>query len=660
MARYADIIVNISAEAVDRGFTYRIPEALQETLAPGMKVEIPFRSKTTTGYVVGLSDVCSYEEEKIREIIGLSSKGVGIDDTYMELALWMKTVYGCTMNQALKTVLPAKRQVKRGKTKVAAVPLPEDTAPSPAPALSEEQSRAVRDILEEAAGDKRPSLLYGVTGSGKTEVYMALIAEMIRRGRQSILLIPEIALTYQNLRRFYARFGGRIGVINSRQSAGEKFETVEKARKGELDLVIGPRSALFTPFPKLGLILIDEAHEEAYRSDTSPRYDSVHVAEKLGELTGAALVLGSATPSLESFANTESGKYRLVRLPHRAAAGSQLPQVHIVDLRKELAEGNKSVFSRLLQEKTQERLERKEQVMLFLNRRGYAGFVSCRSCGKPVKCPHCDVSLTYHKSGFVKCHYCGYSLPMPKTCPSCGSPYIAAFGTGTQKVEMLVQKIFPEARVLRMDADTTAGKSGHSRILSAFSHEEADILIGTQMIVKGHDFPKVTLVGVLAADISLYAPDYRAAERTFDLLTQAAGRAGRSRRPGEVVIQTYMPEHYAVESAAAQDYERFYRQEIAYRRLMHYPPAGGLLSVLFSDKDEEKNAARAAAAAEMVKIRFAAQAPVIIGPTEDSLAKLQDLYRQSLLIKHDDRRVLWEIRDYLEKLTGESARFDIN
>ncbi len=659
MAEFADVIVDISAEAVDRAFTYRVPAAYADALRLGMKVDIPFRTKTTTGYIVGFPSAPAIDPEKLKELIGPAKKGIDVEDTYMALAAWMKEAYGCTMNQALKAVLPAKKQVKKGRTRVEAVPLPEETEPVPAPALNAAQQQAVEAVYEEKQGKNRPCLLFGVTGSGKTEVYMALIERMIAEGKQTILLIPEIALTYQNLRRFYARFGSRIGVINSRQSAGEKFENIQKAAKGEVDLIIGPRSALFAPFPKLGLILIDEAHEEAYHSDMPPRYDSVHVAEKLAELTGATLVLGSATPSLESFQKAQDGTYRLLRLPARAVAAAKLPQVHIVDLRKELTEGNKSVFSRLLTEKMEERLAKKEQIMLFLNRRGFAGFVSCRSCGKAVKCPHCDVSLTYHRSGILKCHYCGFAAPFPKTCPACGSPYIAAFGTGTQKVETIVGKAFPGARVLRMDADTTAGKDGHSRILSAFSHEAADILIGTQMIVKGHDFPRVTLVGVLAADLSLYASDYRAAERTFDLLTQAAGRAGRSGIPGEVVIQTYMPEHYAVQTAARQDYESFYKEEIAFRRLLHYPPAGGLLQILFSDRDEEKNAARARAAATMASERFAKEKPVIIGPSEHAVAKLQDMYRQTLFIKHENPAVLRAIRDYLEELTGENAQFDI-
>ena len=662
MARYADVIVNISREELDRSFQFRIPDELREAVTLGTKVEFPFSTRPkVTGYVVGLSDEPKIDEARIRDLIGLAKRSVSVDDRMMALAAWMRDAYGCTFNQALKTVLPAKAAVKKGKTRVQSVPLPseeERAAYVPAP-LNAGQRAAAEEFLAEQKGKGRPCLLFGVTGSGKTEVYMELIRRCMGAGKQAILLIPEISLTYQNLKRFFLRFGERVGVLNSRQSEGEKYETVRKARSGELDLVIGPRSALFVPFPKLGLIIIDEEHEHSYKSDLTPRYRAGEVARKLCSLAGASLVLGSATPSLDSFSRAESGEYRLLRLPDRAVPDAVLPSVSVVDLRQELAEGNKSVFSRLLSEKIEERLERKEQVMLFLNRRGYAGFVSCRSCGKPLVCPHCSISLTYHRDGKLRCHYCGYEAPFPDSCPSCGSPYVAAFGTGTQKVETIVKKEFPTARVLRMDADTTAGKAGHSRILDAFSRDEADILVGTQMIVKGHDFPRVTLVGVLAADLSLYAPEYDAAERTFELLTQASGRAGRGSLPGEVVIQTYMPEHYAVEAASRQDYEGFYREEIAFRRLMHYPPAGGLLIATVSGSDAAGTEKKARALREVIEDTFLAEAPVVTGPAEGMEIKRKDIYRQQLLIRHPDAAVLRKIRDYAAHLLGETVQFEL-
>ncbi len=657
MPIYADVIVNISASGLDRSFTYRVPEEMKDQIRPGIRVDIPFGTKKISGYVIGLSDRASIPEEKILPIEGLSARGVPIEDRMMELAAWMHTRYGCTMNQALSTVLPAKKTVRKGKTKVAS-PALEQLEALPPVCLNEEQEAVRKAILKEQAEKNRPVLLFGITGSGKTEVYMSVMEEVIARGKQVILLIPEIALTYQNLRRFYQRFGDRVGVIHSRQSQGEKYETVSKAQTGKLDLVIGPRSALFTPFPDLGLVVIDEEHEESYRSEMAPRYHSVEAAEKLCSLSGASLILGSATPSLESYYQAKQGRYLLLELKKRAVPDSSLPKVKIVDLREELAAGNRSIFSRSLREKVEDRLTRKEQIMLFLNRRGYAGFVSCRSCGKPLICPHCDVSLTLHRGNRLKCHYCGYEIPRPDRCPSCGSPYIAAFGTGTQKVETLVQAEFPQAKVLRMDADTTKGKEGHSRILSVFSHEGADILIGTQMIVKGHDFPRVSLVGILAADLSLYSSDYRSAEQTFELLTQAAGRAGRGTIPGEVVIQTYMPEHYAVVSAAAQDYESFYREEIARRELLHYPPAGGMLSVLVTGTGEAETAALAMALAEKAAGCFPESGAAVIGPAPHYRSKVQDIYRQVLFVKHSDRRILLRIQYILEKAAEGRAQFD--
>ena len=662
MPKYADIIVNISREELDKTFQYRIPDELSEIVVPGSKVEIPFHNRpAVTGYVISLSDEPKIDETRIRKINGLAKRSLTADDTMMALAAWMKEAYGCTLNQALKTVLPVKGTIRKGKTRVQSVPLPsqEERDAYTQAQLNPEQQEAVSGYAQETEGPNRPCLLFGVTGSGKTEVYMEMIRRCIEGGKQAILLIPEIALTYQNVKRFFLRFGDRVGILNSRQSAGEKYETVRLAKEGKLDLVIGPRSALFVPFPRLGLIIIDEEHEHSYHSDLTPRYHAREVAEKLCELTGASLVLGSATPSLESFSRAESGQYRLLQLPHRAMADAKLPQVYVADLREELKAGNKSVFSRLLREKIEDRLEKKEQIMLFLNRRGYAGFVSCRYCGKPIVCPHCSISMTYHRDGSLHCHYCGYSIPFPETCPSCGSPYIAAFGTGTQKVEAIVQREFPKARVLRMDADTTTGKSGHSRILDAFGKDEADILIGTQMIVKGHDFPRVTLVGVLAADLSLYAPEYDAAERTFQLLTQASGRAGRGSRQGEVVLQTYMPEHYAVLSSAEQDYEAFYREEMAFRRLMHYPPAGGLLIASVSGPDAAGTELKTKALREVLEDTFLEQAPLITGPAEGTEFKRKDVFRQQLLIRHPDAAVLRKIRDYAGHLLGDTIQFDL-
>jgi len=511
--------------------------------------------------------------------------------------------------------------------------------------LSPQQSRIVESVLADFdAGHPSTYLIHGITGSGKTEVYMGIIAGMLERGRQAIVLIPEIALTYQTLLRFYRRFGDRVSVMNSTLSAGEKYDQFERAKNGSIDIIIGPRSALFTPFPNVGIIVMDEEHESSYKSETMPRYHARETAQELARMYGASVVLGSATPSLEAYYRAKSGEYRLFTLKQRLTGGC-LPTVHVVDLRKELKEGNRSVFSRKLAELMEQRLASGEQMMLFLNRRGYAGFISCRSCGLVLKCPHCDVSLSEHRGGRLKCHYCGYEQPAVKKCPKCGSPYIMGFKAGTQQIEEQLKIRYPNARVLRMDADTTSTKESYEKILSAFAGGEADILLGTQMIVKGHDFPKVTLVGVLAADLSLFASDYRAGERTFQLLTQAAGRAGRGTLPGEVVIQTYQPEHYSIVHAAAQDYEGFYAEEILYRELMRYPPAGCMMAVLLQDEDEARGKAAIGAIAALLQKEFARQRIVLLGPSVAAIGKINDIYRYVLYVKSARAGDLELVRD---------------
>lgn len=668
MAQYASIIIDISHENVDRIFQYRIPGNLLSQIRIGTQVQVPFGSgnRTRKGYVVEITGKAEYDITKIKEIAGVVSGSVTAGSQLIELAWWMKEQYGSTMNQALKTVLPVKRKVKARNKQVveslvgADLPAAETQMTSvsgmtTAPAASivpitlnpEQQEIADTFTISYDSGSRTPWLIHGITGSGKTEVYMAMIDHVLAQGKQVIVLIPEIALTYQTVMRFYRRFGSRICVMHSRLSAGERYDQFERAKKGETDIMIGARSALFTPFPNLGLIILDEEHEGAYKSEITPRYHAREVAEKLAEMNGAQLVMGSATPSVEAYAKAEAGIYRLFTLSHRAVSGSIPPSTEIVDLREEMQAGNKSIFSRRLQELIADRLQKKEQVMLFMNRRGYSNFVSCRSCGEAVKCPHCDVSLTLHNRNRLVCHYCGYTIPMPKTCPVCGSPYLAGFGIGTQKIEEMANQMFPEARVLRMDLDTTSKKGGHEAILSAFARGEADILIGTQMIVKGHDFPGVTLVGILAADVSLYAPDYRCAERTFELLVQAAGRAGRGRRPGIAVIQTYMPEHYSIQTAAGQDYLEFFRQEMGYRKMMAYPPACHLLTIQVAGKDEELTGHMMDLIRTSVVRCFGAQTAVI-GPVPASVYKVNDIYRKILYMKQENYDILIRIQKYIQ------------
>ena len=748
---YADIIVDISHEKLDRPFQYRVPPRLADKLEVGMCVSVPFGNgnKQIKGYVVGLSETVNFDPARIKDITGLLQKGPGSEDKMIELAAWIRKNYGSTMIQALKTVLPARKSVKKlehrrierlmnkeeilsllgecerkkqtAKAKLLRELLEQEVLPyewitgklgvsaatvnslvkagalrvavmesfrNPvnlsgtegagtntgdtlaAKALSFDQAYIVDEILEEYDAGKRGTyLIHGITGSGKTEVYIRLIEEVVSRGRQAIVLIPEIALTYQTLLRFYKRFGERVSVMNSTLSPGEKYDQCERAKAGEIDVIIGPRSALFTPFPDIGLIVMDEEHEGSYKSESTPKYHAREVAGEVARLHNASLVLGSATPSLESYYRADTGAYRMFVLRERLTGGS-LPQVHTVDLREELKSGNRSIFSRKLQELLADRLEKGQQSMLFLNRRGYAGFISCRSCGLVMKCPHCDVSLSEHKGGRLVCHYCGYTESMPKLCPKCGSKYISGFRAGTQQIEDKLKEMFPGVRTLRMDADTTRTKDSYEQILAAFSNGEADVLIGTQMIVKGHDFPKVTLVGVLAADLSLSVGDYRAGERTFQLLTQAVGRAGRGELPGEAVIQTYQPEHYAVVHAANQDYESFYQEEILYREMLSYPPAAHMLAVQIFAKEEERGKCLAKRLADMVKsMEAAGQAAdriTVMGPTAAAIGKVNDIFRFVFYIKHTKYDKLVEIKDLLEDVLKvwaprqESVQFDFD
>ncbi|MFB9749967.1 primosomal protein N' [Paenibacillus hodogayensis] len=457
-------------------------------------------------------------------------------------------------------------------------------------ALTPEQRQAlepVADTLERR--EHGVFLLHGVTGSGKTEVYLQAIQQCLDQGREAIVLVPEISLTPQMVERFKGRFGSAVAVMHSRLSQGERYDEWRKIVLKRVSVVIGARSAVFAPFDRIGLIIIDEEHESSYKQEESPKYHARDVAVERAAYHGAAVVLGSATPSLESYAKASgrlgsgaAGRYRLLTMAERVE-GRPLPAVNVVDLREELKAGNRSMFSRGLYEALGQRLERQEQSVLLLNRRGYSTFVMCRSCGFVVQCPHCDISLTYHQvSRTMRCHYCGFSQPEPATCPSCESEHIRYFGTGTQRVEEELAKLFPGIRVIRMDVDTTSEKGAHERLLNRFRDRQADVLLGTQMVAKGLDFPDVTLVGVIAADTVLHLPDFRAAEKTFQLLTQVAGRAGRHRLPGEVFIQTYTPDHYSIVTASAHDFGAFLEQELDIRRQRGYPPYYELVLVTLS------------------------------------------------------------------------------
>lgn len=513
-------------------------------------------------------------------------------------------------------------------------PFTKDVAKTANLTLTTEQDLALLAIQKKMQRQEPHTfLLHGITGSGKTEIYLQAIEQVLAEGKEAIMLVPEISLTPQMTERFRSRFGEQVAVMHSALSTGEKYDEWRKIQKGEVKVVVGARSAIFVPFTNLGLIILDEEHESTYKQEDTPRYHARDVAIWRSHYHNCPVVLGSATPSLESYARAQKGVYTLLTLSERAKQQS-LPTVHVVDLRAELANGNRSMFSTLLVEAMRQRLAKNEQIVLFLNRRGYSSFVLCRDCGTVVQCKNCDISLTYHRQQeTLKCHYCGYEEYVPTQCPECQSEHIRYFGTGTQKVEEELHKLFPEVRVLRMDVDTTSKKGSHEEILEAFGNNEANILLGTQMIAKGLDFPDITLVGVLSADTSLHLPDYRAAERTFQLLTQVSGRAGRHEKPGEVVVQTYTPEHYAIELAKAQTYLPFYKQEMTNRRRSGHPPYYYIALVQLSHEDVLMAADYAQQAVNWLRQRLPSSVQ-LLGPTASSISRLQNRYRYQCLIKY--------------------------
>lgn len=501
--------------------------------------------------------------------------------------------------------------------------------------LNEEQEYAVKRIIE--AGKQEEShtfLLEGITGSGKTEVYLQAIAEVLSQKKTAIMLVPEIALTPQMVERFKGRFGEAVAVLHSGLSQGEKYDEWRKIERNEAQVVVGARSAIFAPLVNIGLIIIDEEHESSYKQDETPRYHARDLAIWRGQYHHCPVVLGSATPSLESRARAQKGIYELLHLSQRAKSSAQLPTIEVVDMRQELQQHNTSTFSKQLQEKIEDRLMKKEQTVLLLNRRGYSSFVMCRDCGFVLPCPNCDISLTLHMdTRSMRCHYCGHEEPIPYRCPNCGGNKIRYYGTGTQKVEEELKELYPEARILRMDVDTTRKKGAHERILQQFGQKEADILLGTQMIAKGLDFPDVTLVGVLNADTSLNLPDFRSSEHTFQLLTQVSGRAGRAEKAGEVVIQTFNPTHYAIELAKEQNYERFYQQEMAVRHRSGYPPYYFTVKITTSHEKEQVAAKKIFEIANQLKAVLGAQS-LLLGPTPSTVNRVKNRYYYQLIIKY--------------------------
>ena len=651
--RYANLIIDNTSDHTDRFYTYGCP---QEEAKPGSKVYVPFAkgNRLREAYIASFADEISPDLEKKLKLIEKVDEEVSLTEEMVRTSLWLKKRYLCRYIDAVNCFTPVGAKSKRGERKD-----PFEGAKgeiSSVTELTEEQKDALHQIGAAIdAGEHDKFLIHGVTGSGKTEVYIRAAEKTIEAGRSVIVLVPEISLTGQIIERFIGRFGSRrIAVLHSRLTLGERYDQWKKIRDGHVDIVIGARSAVFAPLENIGLIVVDEEHETTYKSDYTPKYDTVEVALKRvqDQAHRGVLVLGSATPSVVTYSRAKEGIYKLIRLTERYNKVS-LPQVKLVDMREELKAGNRSIISRELYSEMKRQLEAGKQVMLLLNRRGYSTFVSCRECGYVAKCSGCGLSLTYHKSsGKAVCHYCGFEMDVPRECPECGSRYVKFFGSGTEKVEESVAELFPEYAVDRLDLDSVKKKGEMERKLRAFRKGKIKILIGTQLIAKGLDFKNVGLAGIISADVSLNIPDFRSPERTFQLITQAAGRAGRGEEKGSVIIQTYSPEHYAVTFAADQDYEGFYETESQLRWFMAYPPYSDLFHILFTSEKQEI----AEKAAESWYQRIEERLPEdekrnLLPPQEAYMSKIKDVYRFSMLIKapkgkrREYSQILEEIRE---------------
>lgn len=695
MKLYAEVIINSEALEIDRPFTYKVPEEFNNEIKIGQIVKVPFGkgNKTSEGFILNLKNDDNIKF-KTKNIAAILVKDPVIDEDDINLIEFLREKTLCKYIDAFRLLIPvgimkgAKAKKKRvivlknedlsniknpdGYKKIVeffktnsgkytkselinehsisqyklnklieneVLSIEEESVfryndrvynKDSAKTLTIEQENIIREYIN---SDDKMFLLKGVTGSGKTEVYMKLVERVLLEGKSAIILVPEIALTPQMIERFKGRFGVNVALFHSKLSDGERFDEWFRVKEGKAKVIVGARSAIFLPAKNLGLIIIDEEHENTYKSEQNPKYQTKEVAEYLSELKGCKVILGSATPSIETYYRALTGEMKLLELNSRVD-NKAMPPMKVIDMRNELKGGNKSLFSRELFIAIQERLKRKEQIILFLNRRGFSTFVSCRSCGYVFKCDECDISMTYHKNGLLICHYCGKTKMEPRECPKCHSKYVKFFGAGTQRVEEEVKKYFNNVRILRMDVDTTRDKHSYERIYNTFKNGEADILIGTQMVSKGLDFKNVTLVGILAADMSINIPDYRAAERTFQIITQVAGRAGRGDKQGEVLIQTYTPQHYSLQYAVNYDYEGFYEKEFTVRAMMKYPPFGKLLLINGTSKKEELLKNFMHKITMMIKPLVESCLDIeILGPIPCMISKVKENYRWQIVIK---------------------------
>ncbi|MEE0741258.1 MAG: primosomal protein N' [Emergencia sp.] len=630
MKDYVNVVIDNNSRHTDTFYTY----LAEKPLRPGHIVRVPFNrgNKEKTAYVfeTGIEPDCS--PERIKPIIAVD-EDVSLNEEMIETCKWMRYRYGIKYLDAVRCFAPSGKPAREGKEKEPYKG--EDGERQVIDRLTAEQISAAAQISRAVqAGRQENFLLHGVTSSGKTEVYMQAIAKALDCGKTAIMLVPEIALTRQTMDRFIGRFGKEtVAVLHSKLTKRERFDEWMRIRKGEARIVIGARLGVFAPLSDIGIIILDEEHEATYKSDMTPKYETVDIALKRLMYYNGVLVLGSATPSVVSYERARDGIYQLIELKQRYNK-QPLPKVELVDMREELKAGNRTIFSDRLYHKMVETLNQGQQIILFLNRRGYSTFVSCRECGQVMECPSCGISLTYHKKENAGiCHYCGRKIPVPKVCPSCGSGYIRYFGSGTEKVEEFTRELFPEKNVDRLDLDTAKNSREIHRILNGFSKGKTDILIGTQLVAKGLDFKNVGLVGVVAADMSLHIPDYRSSERTFQLVTQVAGRAGRGSEEGSVIVQTYTPDNFALQAAAGYDYQAFFSQEIQIRKFMEYPPFSDLILVEFT-AEEEKTAITAAENCRVYLRKLdIGEADHIFSPRLSYHFKGKDSFRYYILIK---------------------------
>ena len=659
LMKYASVVIKLP---IDKTFSYSIPQRLGSSAAVGKRVWVGFGPRRLVGYIVDISDKTDIKEPK--PIESVIDREPIISEELLGLTRWISSYYLSSWGEAIEAAIPA--VLRKGKT---AVRYKDPVKEKPfKPGREHSPNDEQKDALKQIKGslDKKQFLVYllhGITGSGKTEIYMQAITHVLSKGQSSIVLVPEISLTPQTVERFKKRFGDKVAVMHSALLGSERFREYERIRHGQAKIVVGARSAIFSPVKDLGLIVIDEEHETSYKQETTPRYHARETAIKRAELTKSTIILGSATPSLESYHKAAGGTYKLIELKKRIR-DYDLPKVKIIDMRRELyKKSNTTVFSRPLRESIEHVIAKGKQAILFLNRRGFATFISCRKCGKVERCKRCDSVLVYHYSKKkIICHYCSWQAVPPEICPKCRSSYVKYFGMGTEKVESELHRYFPEGRMGRMDTDTTKKRGSHDKILGRFKRHSINILVGTQMIAKGLDFPKVTLVGIVSADTTLNLPDFRASERTFNLLTQVAGRAGRSKDGGEVIIQTYAPEHYAVLTASDHDYQAFYNREIISRRELRLPPFVHLIRLMLRSRKEEKVTKAAWDLAKIIKKSL--NDVKILGPAPAVVSKVRNQYRWNIILKATDLEVtarrMKEILGSIKRTAGVIITADVD